>query len=249
VPHNRNWNPAIPAFLLLCSEHLTSEGYFMKLHRAHVMILASQLLLAGMAFGQTYKVENAGAPPAAQLSKPLQDALESQGTRVVNDQGGTLLEVWFGKTLPANPNASPSSDFIYPSLSEGEFVGVLHFPSAGADFRGQAIKPGFYTLRYGLIPQDGNHMGVNPTRDVLVLCPAAADTNLDTALKFDDLVKLSRQAAGTPHPAFLVGASVNGTTFPAVAKDDQDHWNLQVKLRSSNGDLPFAFTVVGKWQG
>ena len=220
----------------------------MKLHRAQVMILASQLLVAGMAFGQTYKVESAGAPPA-QLSKSLQDALESQGTRVLNDQGGTLLEVWLGKTVPTNSSASPSSDFLFPSLSEGEFVGVLHFPNPGSDFRGQAIKPGFYTLRYGLIPQDGNHMGVNPTRDVLVLCPVIADTTLYTPLKFDDLVKLGRQSSGTPHPGFLVGAPVNGGTFPAMAKDDQGHWNLQVNLHGSSGDLPIAFTVVGKWEG
>ena len=221
----------------------------MKLHRAHALILASQLVLASMALGQTYKVENVGAPPADQLSKPLQDALESQGTRVLNDQGGTLLEVWLAKPVPTNPSASPSSDFLYPSLSEGEFIGVLHFPTPGADFRGQVIKPGFYTLRYGLIPQDGNHMGVNPTRDVLVLCPAAVDTDPGKALKFDDLVKLSRQASGTPHPGFLVAAAVNGNTFPSVVKDDQDHWNLQVKVQGSSGDLPFAFTVAGKWQG
>ena len=221
----------------------------MRLHRAHVILLAAQLLLASLAFGQTYKVETAGAPAAGQLPQPLQDALGAQGVKVVNDQGATLLEAWFAKTVATNSSASPSSDYLYPSLTDGEFVGVLHFSSPGADFRGQAIKPGFYTLRYGLIPQDGNHMGVNPTRDVLVLCPVAADTNLSANLKFDDLVKLSRQAAGTPHPAFLVGAPVNGSAFPAVAKDDQDHWNLQVKLHGSSGDLPFAFTVVGKWQG
>ena len=221
----------------------------MRLHRAHLILLAAQLLLASLAFGQTYKVETAGAPAAGQLPQPLQNALESQGAKVVNDQGATLLEAWFAKTVATNSSASPSQDFLYPSLTDGEFVGVLHFSSAGADFRGQAIKPGFYTLRYGLIPQDGNHMGVNPTRDVLVLCPAAVDTDLSANLKFDDLVKLSRQAAGTPHPAFLVGAPVNGSSFPAVAKDDQDHWNLQVKLHGSSGDLPFAFTVVGKWQG
>lgn len=221
----------------------------MKLHRVQMMILASQLVLAGTAFGQSYKVESTGAPPADQLSKPLQDALDSQGARVVNDQGGTLLEVWLRKSAPTNSGASPSSDFLYPSLSEGEFLGVVHFPSPGVDFRGQAIKAGFYTLRYGLIPQDGNHMGVNPTRDVLVLSPAAADNDVDAALKFDDLVKLGRQSSGTPHPGFLVGAPVNGDSFPAVAKDDQGHWNLQVKIHGSSGDLPFAFTVVGKWEG
>jgi len=220
----------------------------MKLRHAHVLILASQLLFAGIALGQSYKVENSGSP-AAELAKPLQDALESQGTRVVTDQASTLLEVWLRKTVPTNASASASSDLLYPSLSEGEFVGVLHFPAAGADFRGQAIKPGYYTLRYGLIPQDGNHMGVNPTRDVVVLTPAAADANLDTPLKFDDLVKLGRQASGTPHPAFLVGAPASGNAFPSVVKDDQGHWNLQVKLHGSNGDLPFAFTVVGKWEG
>jgi len=221
----------------------------MKLHRAQVMILASQLVLAGTAFGQTYKVENAAAPPAAQLSQPLQDALESQGTRVVNDQGSTLLEVWLPKTVPTSASASASSDILYGSLSAGEFIGVLHFPSQAADFRGHAIKPGFYTLRYGLIPQDGNHMGVNPTRDAFVLCPVAADSDLSTALNFDNLVKLGRQSSGMAHPGFLVGAPVNGDSFPAVVKDDQGHWNLQVKAHGSSGDLPFAFTVVGKWEG
>ena len=221
----------------------------MKLHRGQVLILASQLVLASMAFGQTYKVESAGAPPVADLSKPLQDALESQGTRVVNDQGGTLLEVWLRKSVPTNPSASASSDFLYPFLSEGVFLGVLHFPGQGADFRGQAIKPGFYTLRYGLIPQDGNHMGVNPTRDVLILCPVAVDNDLATALKFDDLVKLGRQSSGTAHPGILVAAPVNGDGFPAVVKDDQGHWNLQVKIHGSGGDLPIALTVVGKWEG
>ena len=226
-----------------------NEGHFMKLYRTQILILASQLVLASLAFGQTYKVESAGGPPAADLSKPLQEALESQGTRVTNDQGGILLEVWLRKSVPTNPSASGSSDYLFPSLSEGVFLGVLHFPSAGADFRGQAIKPGFYTLRYGLIPQDGNHMGANPTRDVLILCPVAVDSDLATALKFDDLVKLGRQASGTPHPGFLLGAPVNGDSFPAVVKDDQGHWNLQLKLHGSGGDLPIAFTVVGKWQG
>ncbi len=219
----------------------------MKLHRVHVMILASQLVLAGMAFGQTYKVDNAGAP-AADLPKPLQDALAPQGAKVVNDQGSTLLEAWLLKTVATKASAGNSSDFLYGSLTEGELVGVVHFPAQGADFRGQAIKPGYYTLRYGLIPQDGNHMGVNPTRDALILCPAAADTDVATPLKFDDLVKLGRQASGTPHPGFLIAAPVSGDSFPGVAKDDQGRWNLQMKGHGSSGDLPFAFTVVGKWE-
>ena len=92
-------------------------------------------------------------------------------------------------------------------LPEGAFLGVLHFPNPTTDFRSQTIKAGYYTLRYGLIPQDGNHMGVNPYRDAFVLGPVSADPGPDKTLSFDDLVKLSRQASGTPHPGFLVGAA------------------------------------------
>jgi hypothetical protein len=42
---------------------------------------------------------------------------------------------------------------------------------------------------------------------------------------------------------------VNGDSFPAVVKDDQGHMNLQVKVHGAGGDLPLAFTVVGKFQG
>ena len=57
---------------------------------------------------------------------------------------------------------TPQSDVLYGALPEGALLGVVHFPKATTDFRSQTIKAGFYTLRYGLIPQDGNHMGVNP---------------------------------------------------------------------------------------
>ena len=219
------------------------------LQRQQLMILASQLLLASLAFGQNYKVAGLGPPPAGQIPAALQEALQPQGVQVVNDQGGTLVELWLSKSVSISSNPSNSPDIVFGALSEGEFVGMVHFPSQATDFRGQAIKPGFYTVRYGLIPQDGNHMGVNPTRDAFVLSPAAADTNLGTALKFDDLVKLSRQASGTPHPQLLVGAQVNGDVFPSVVNDDQGHWNLQVKAPGTSGDYPIAITVVGKWQG
>lgn len=219
----------------------------MKLHRVLGLIVATQLLVAASALGQDYKVEAVGAAPA-DVPAAIAGLLDSQGTRVVNPQGAPLCEVWLRKAIPTSASPSTSSDIIYGALTEGTFIGVLHFPSAGADFRAQAIKPGFYTLRYGLIPQDGNHMGVNPYRDVLVLAPVAADTAPDKVVTTDDLVKLGRLGSGTPHPGFLVGAQVNGGTFPSVVKDDSGHWNLQVKGHAQSGDLPLAVTVVGKWE-
>ncbi len=221
----------------------------MKLHRVLGLVLAIQLCAALSAFGQgSYKAEAIGAAPA-DVPAPIQSTLDSQGVRVTTDQGATLCEVWLRKTLPTSANPNTSSDVLYGALPEGGFLGVMHFPNATPDFRSQTIKPGFYTLRYGLIPQDGNHMGVNPTRDAFVLAPVSADTDPDKILSFEDLVKLSEQASGTPHPGFLVGAQVSGTSFPSVAKDDSGNWNVQMKGHGQGADLPLAFTVVGHWQG
>ena len=141
-------------------------------------------------------------------------------------------------------------DVMYAQLGTGNLVGVLHFPSQGADFRGNPVKAGYYALRYALIPQDGAHMGVYSTRDALAMTPVAADTQIEQTLSFEDVVKLSKQASGTPHPAFQVMSAVaEGAAFPSIGKDDHGHSNLQIKLQGKNGELPIGITVVGKWAG
>src|ERR1700722_2060967 len=225
------------------------EGCSMKPHRVLGLILAIQLCTVVTAFGQAnYKAETIGAAPA-DIPAAIKSTLDTQGVRVSGDQGAALCEVWLRKTLPTNPSPDASPDVLYGALPVGSFVGVLHFPNATTDYRSQTIKAGFYTLRHGFIPQDGNHTGVSPYRDAFVLSPVLGDTNPDTVLSFEDMVKLSQQASGTPHPGFLVGAPVSGSTFPSVSKDDAGHWNLQIKGHGSGGDMPLAFTVVGKWEG
>jgi hypothetical protein len=220
----------------------------MKLHRTLGLGAAILLCAVMSAFGQDYKAETIGAAPA-DVPAAIQSTLDTQGVRVTNAQGAIVCEVWLRKPLPASANPNSSSDVVFGTLPEGAMVGVVHFPNPTTDFRSQNIKAGFYTLRYALIPQDGNHMGVNPTRDAFVMAPIAADSDPGKVLKFDDLVKLSTQASGTPHPGFLVGAAPSGSTFPSVSKDDAGNWDLQIKGHGSSGDLPLGFTVVGHWQG
>ena len=223
----------------------------MKLHRLLGLSLAFLLSSALSTFGQgTYKAEAIGTPPA-DVPAPILSSLDSQGVRVSSDQGATVCEVWLRKTLPTSANPNTSSDVLFGALPVGAFLGVLHFPNATADFRSQTIKGGFYTLRYELIPQDGNHMGVNPTRDAFVLSPVAADKDPDKTLSFEDLVKLSVQASGTPHPGFLVGAAVNGPSFPSVAKDDSGNWDVQIKGHGQELTCPWhsPWWAIGRGKG
>ena len=84
----------------------------------------------------------------------------------------------------------------------------------------------------------------------MLLSPVVADTEIDRNLGFADMVKLSRLASGTPHPAFLVMSPVSeGQSLPSVVQDDQGHWNLQLKIQGEGGELMIGITLVGKWEG
>ena len=216
--------------------------------RSAILIIASLLLSGSLAWGQgSYKAETVAAPGASDVPQALLDMLDPQGARLVNDKGGTPAgEIWLVKG--AALGSGGSADAVCPQLSVGELVGLLHYSSAGSDFRGQNIKAGFYTLRYAHIPQDGNHMGVNPYPDFLILSPVAADTSLDKTLDFADLMKLSKQASGTSHPAVLSLIPVaSGAKFPSAAQSDQGYWALQVSLAGKGGgSQPMAIVLVGQ---
>jgi hypothetical protein len=122
-------------------------------------------------------------------------------------------------------------------------LGVLRFPSAGADRRGQTIKPGVYTLRYGLYPVNGDHQGAAPQRDFAVLTPIAEDKDPNSTPAFDDLMAMSRKASGTPHPAVLsLEPPAAGSSAPSLNKEGEKDWSLSFKL----GDTPMAIILVGK---
>ncbi len=208
--------------------------------------LLGVLLLSLLCSAQTGKVESAGPLNDASVPDAIRRTLASQGYRLVLDDG-TPLELWFRKTIPSQPQKD-SADVIYTELPESTLVGVLHFTKPGGDFRGQQVPAGFYTLRYALIPNDGNHLGVSPNRDFLLLVPTASDSDPDAAFKFDQLVELSRKATGTRHPGPLSLVQPSGKE-PKLSKNDQDQWIFSATIKLATGeDLPFALVVNGTAQ-
>ncbi|PYX10504.1 MAG: hypothetical protein DMG88_02140 [Acidobacteria bacterium] len=202
------------------------------------------LVLSLICTAQNGKIENLGPLTDTSVPDAVRQTLEAKGYRILLDDGMPACELWLRKNVPAQPKKD-SQDVIYTQLGESALVGVVHFPKAGSDFRGQAIPAGFYTLRYALIPNDGNHLGVSPNRDFLLIVPAASDTDPTATFKFQDLVALSRTATGTKHPGPLSLVAPGGAG-PAVSKDDQDHWIFSASLKLASGeDLPFSLVVKG----
>jgi hypothetical protein len=202
------------------------------------------LLSVCLCAGQTGKVEKLGPATDSSLSEAVKNTLEPAGYRVTLDDGSVACEVWLHKAVPARQKQE-AANVLYPGLAESTLVGVISFTHAAADYRGQPVKPGFYTLRYELLPDDGNHLGAAPNRDFVLLVPAPADQDPNALFKFDELVNLSRKATGTRHPAPFSLVAASGTAA-SVHRDEEEHWIFSAVMKSASGeDLPFAMVVKG----
>ena len=155
---------------------------------------------------------------------------------------GPWCEVWFRKSIPTG--AKPSDPSITLPIAQGTLLGVIRFPGAAEDRRGQTVKAGIYTMRYSDFPVDGAHQGVAPQRDFALLTPLANDADPAAMPAFDKLVTMSK-TTGTAHPAVLSLETPAGTTFPEVTKEGDHDTVLNVKV----GDLPIAIIVAGKYEG
>ena len=198
---------------------------------------ALPLLLCSLtAFGQ-YKSESAGAPPA-ELAPTITASLQKDGVKITN-AGTAYCEIWLRTQKPSGGKGEDNATL--GPIPQGALLGVIKFDGKGQDRRGQNIKPGVYTLRYALIPINGDHQGAAPQRDFVVMSPAANDTDLNATPAFDALMDMSRKASGTPHPAVLSLWKADTDFAPGLAKQGESDWVLQTKL----GDTPIALIVIG----
>jgi len=207
----------------------------------------NRLLLAFVSFGALafaqYKLEATGEPPA-ELAAPIKEMLQPAGHKVVAGDGKVWCEVWFVKAAPKGPDSS-EADLMWKTVPPGSVIGAIRWHEGAYDRRAQPLKPGVYTLRFSMFPLNGDHQGVAPNRDFLVMTPVADDQAAAPVPKFDDLMKLSRKASGTPHPAVLSMYIVESDFKPGLQSVGEHDWVLYVKV----GDAQVGLTVVGKAEG
>jgi hypothetical protein len=165
---------------------------------------------------QTGKVDSIGPAPSG-VPEAVRKVLEDKGYALKQDDGTPICDLWLRKDVPSQAKKD-SQDVLYTQLAESTLVAAISFPRQTTDFRGQAIKPGAYTLRYELIPNDGNHLGVSPNRDFLLLVPADADPDPSAVFNFQELVNLSRKATGTRHPGPLSMTQPGSGSVKGVAQ-------------------------------
>jgi hypothetical protein len=199
---------------------------------------------------QEYRVERLEMPPPEGVAPAIAEQLAPAGYKVMVGKR-TICEIWPSSVWPVAADFTSSSSVIYP-FEMGQLIGVVRYPRKGGDFRGREIPKGVYTMRYGLQPQDGNHVGTSDTRDFLLLLAAGDDTD-PLPLDKPRLFKLSAKTSGTTHPAMLslLAPPAEPGDLPAVIHhESRELWSLRFtnpsKAGDTTADLVVELVVVGK---
>jgi hypothetical protein len=203
----------------------------------------------------TYRIEVLKEPPPASLSAEIKAEINPKGYRLLDDQGKSYAEFWLRRAIPATGKpAGAKGAILFPVLTEGELLGVLRYPGEGHDYRDQAIAQGVYTVRYGLQPVNGDHLGVSPNRDYALLLPAGKDAAPGNLVR-KKLEDQSAEAAGSSHPAVLMlleAPPAEVKAEPAVVHEEsRNTWgavvplNLAVKGDAAPAALHVQLVLVG----
>jgi hypothetical protein len=183
------------------------------------------------------KVSPLSEKPPAALAPALASLLQPTGVKAL--VGGATLDIWWVQSLGGD---GPG----WSGVDSGTLVGAMRVTGSYKEIRGKVVAPGVYTLRYGLQPQNGDHLGISPFRDFLVISPAGTDTD-PKVLGFDGVVALSKEVIGTSHPA---GMSLDppedapGAVLSAY-KNDSGHDGVVFEIRKGAGTLKFGLIVSG----
>ena len=196
------------------------------------MVTAALFLALPPALAQEYVAESGSALPDA-VPEAVRELVAEEGVTVRS--GDVVVASFWMRSAPFDGEPASGFGVRFDNVPEGAFLGVVEFPEKGSDFREQSVPPGIYTMRFGLHPEDGNHMGVAPSRDFALLCPVDKDLEINRNYDFDGIVELSAEV-GNPHPTVARLELPEGEEGPNLWENDYEHWVL---------DLLVADTVVG----
>ena len=213
------------------------------------------LVPSGLSAQEAYTVKELKQPAPTTVAPEISAVLNPVGYQILNPQGKPFAEIWLRKSVPASAKPAGAKGVIqFPFLAESELLGVIHLVTEAHDYRDQTVAAGDYTLRYGLQPVNGDHLGVSPFRDYSLLLPIAKDKNV-AILPRKQLETQSSESTGSSHPGILFMLAVPATssaTTPAMIRDEEKNtWRvvlplqLSVKEETKPVALPVSIIVVG----
>jgi hypothetical protein len=180
------------------------------------------------------KVEDQPVP--AGVSADIRSLLAEKCVRLV-EGSKPAMEFWFRKELPLAATPKETAKAL-DSLKQPVLLGALQVSSDLRDYRDDELPKGVYTLRLGLQPSDGNHLGTSDYAYFAILIPAKDDTKPDGVADYKALTKASSKETSTGHPIILSLRPVSdgSGTIPSLQTPAAEHKSVRVKVPGRAGD-------------
>jgi hypothetical protein len=217
----------------------------MSLNTSCISTVLIALLSCPWVLGQEPSLETAETALPDAVSAGMKEHLQPTALTVKID-GKVFGEFWMRKDLPTTEGSQATLGVNFPGIARSTVAGVVRFHQTWTDYKSQTVPAGVYTLRYEILPADGNHMGVSPYRDYLLLVPASEDQDINATYNYEQLMDLSRKAPGTNHPAVLALFPVwDEITEARITRNEVEQWTLAIPLSS----LQLGLVIIGHGEG
>ena len=184
--------------------------------------------------------------PPAELADPIKALLASGGQKAT--AGTVEISFWWVKAVPLKAGAGPAA---WSQVQEGTLVGAVRLGAALDDIRGRRIKAGVYTLRYGIQPENGDHLGVSPFRDFLLLSPVSLDKDV-ARVDHEPLAEMSGKSIGSSHPAaWSIDPPAATEEVLSVRTNEAGHKSVILQIPAARdgkeaGAITFGLILIGE---
>ena len=212
------------------------------------MAAAVVIASAQFAFAADFGLKTKEGNPPASVSKEIAATIDPT-VYEISKGDKTLYRFWFGKEikLKAKPDVPGNGldQFVQPSV-----IGVIEVLEEHRDYRDDELFENVFIIRYGIRPNDGNHLGTSDFRHFGVLVPAEKDTKIDGIDGYKPLIKASSYDTVSDHPVILSLRPVEGDAGAAASLQEPapDHHALRVTangvVEGGTEPVPVSFDLV-----
>jgi hypothetical protein len=217
-----------------------------------IILLSAGLLLVtavpAVADVADYKVKTIEKAPPKELIESVQKLLDSSAVQFTDKNGDLIAEVWLRKPIPVTGELKDNKA-AYKNVPATSILAAVQFAKDWKDYRGKKIPAGVYSLRLGMQPQDGNHMGTSPYPEFCVLLAAKLEPKADV-MDPDEMVERSAESIKQAHAGvLLLFPTDKGGATAELTVQNKDHIVLnlrsEVTANGKSGTLGIGLTLVG----
>jgi hypothetical protein len=216
-------------------------------------ILGAAILvqLAGRIDAADFSVKMTEKEPPKEVGEAIRKLLQPKAMQVLN--GNTpVFEFWFSSEVPLKSRPA-AADKALEAIPETTVLGAVTVGSGQRDYKDNEIAAGVYTMRFGLQPQDGDHLGTADYAYFALLLPANSDIRPDGFATAKAMAKASSHGTASEHPLVLSlrPAPSDPGELPKLNEPVADHKSVRVKVPAKAGadKIDLLFELVFKGHG